>query len=86
MMPKLRELIEEFDANAFVFCDRGQGCGFGANGVATDYDEERAAEYGEVELAELPEPVMSEDGMECNYSSEWFASEGWPGHEWRLMF
>jgi hypothetical protein len=85
-MAKLKELIAEYDANAFVFADRGNGSGFGAEGQASDYDDDAAAQYGDVELAELAEPVTSNDGMECHYASEWFASDGWPGHEWRLLF
>ena len=85
-MTELRKLIAEYNANAFVFADRGSGSGFGDEGQATDYDAAAAAQYGDVELAELAAPIVNNNGMECNYASEWFASEGWPGHEWRILF
>ena len=85
-MTKLRKLIAEYDANAFVFADRRSGSGFGAQGQAIDYHDAADAQYGDVELAKLTTPITSNDGMECNYASEWFASEGWPGHEWRILF
>lgn len=67
----LKNLIEEYGANAFVVADAGNGSSYGEAGRTVDYDEACADEYGDTEMSRLDAPSMSEDGRECLYASGW---------------
>jgi hypothetical protein len=83
----LANLISEFDANAFIFADAGNGCGFGEAGQALDYDEAAAKAHGDVELTKLDAPITSNDGYEVNYASDWIVTgEGSNPYRYRIMF
>ncbi len=83
-MTTLSILVAEFGANAFVFCDAGNGCGFGEHGQMIDYDRASAERYGAIELAPLTEAITSEDGTACAFSSDW--QDDANGYRWRVMF
>ena len=87
-MATLNELVMEYGANAFVMADDGNGCGFGEKGRTLDYDEaEMGAEYGTVEMLPLEATHMSDDGIECNFASDWIIKgEGDNPYRVRLYF
>lgn len=87
-MATLNELVMEYGANAFVLADDGNGCSFGEKGRALDYDEdEMGAEYGMVEMMPLEAAHMSDDGIECNFASDWIIKgEGDNPYRVRLYF
>lgn len=86
-MATLNELVMEYGANAFVLADDGNGCGFGVNGVTIDYDEDSASVYGGVEMTALNGGHVSEDGMLCEFASDWIIKgEGDNPYRVRLFF
>lgn len=88
----LANLVAEFGANAYIYADAGNGAGSPEDGSVRDYDEAAAAAYGDVELTKLDAPMLSTDGYEINYVSDWI-EEGRPGefrpanpYVYRIMF
>lgn len=85
--PTLAELIaEKFtadEAKHFVFCDAGNGCGFGEAGQATRYDDACAAQYGAVVMRPTL-PHMSDDRVECVWASDWIDGEN--GYRYQIRF
>lgn len=81
-MPTLANLVENFDSNAFVFADAGNGAGFGEDGQAIDYDQTAAEHYGHIDLMELETPING-----CNFASDWIVTgEGTNPYRFRIMF
>ena len=74
-MPTLRELIAEFNANAFVITDKGNGTGYDQDGhsvrIDDEYGDDAISDYGDVEMFKLAAPHKSADGVDCNYASEY---------------
>ncbi|RMG27378.1 MAG: hypothetical protein D6732_20125 [Methanobacteriota archaeon] len=73
-MMKLRDLIEEYSANAAIFADRGNGSAKGELGICVKIDEAMLDEYGDVNMYKLDSPHVSEDGYTCEWASDWFDS------------
>lgn len=91
-MATLSNLINKYDANAFIFADAGNGCAYGEAGQVVDYDDAAADRYGDIELSKLDDPMISDDGTEYNYASDWIEAD-WNGefrpanpYRYRLMF
>lgn len=83
----LSQLIAETyiadEAKFFVFCDAGNGCGFGAAGQAVRYEEDQARAYGHIDMRQT-EPHMSDDRVETVYASDWI--EGDNGYRFQVRF
>ncbi len=74
MTTTLSQLVSEYDANAFVLADEGNGCAHGEAGRAVRCDNDDGAllaQYGDIEMVPLDAPHISIDGLECSYASEW---------------
>lgn len=85
-MATLSQLIAEYDADGFVYCDAGNGAAYGEGGqfVRLDITD---PQYADVVLTALDEPNTSDDGVECNYASDWIVSgTGDNPYRYRVMF
>jgi len=67
---KLRNLIKEHDATGYFLQDAGNGSST-TNGDFRYIDDEALGMYGDVELEELNEPHVSDDGFYCRWASDW---------------
>lgn len=81
---KLSDLIAETyaaDERAnVVYCDGGNGCGFGENGQMVEYDPAKMAD-----LIMLPTMShTSDDRVECVWMSDWI--DGDNGYRWQVRF
>lgn len=81
---KLRELISEYDANGAVIQDAG-------NGSTTEHGRFVAVEdlqrYYNIDLSELSNTHVSDDGVPCTYASEWITEgEGDNAYRVRVLF
>ena len=86
-MATLNELMKEYGGAAFVYADAGNGCGFGEDGQALPYTMDMERMYGAIQLAELSEPHISDDGIECKFASDWITvREGDNPYRVRLFF
>jgi hypothetical protein len=77
------EFFGEDEAKSVVFCDAGNGCGFGEDGRVLDYDP---ATMADLIMTDIPEGEdrISADGFESMTQSEW--QEGENGYRWRVRF
>jgi hypothetical protein len=79
----LAQLVALYGANAYVFCDAGNGCAFGEAGQAIDYDASAAEKYGQIDMTETA-PHKAADGTGCNFASAWI--EGDNGYRYKIRF
>jgi len=65
-----------------IYCDAGNGCAFGAEGRAAEYD----SAWAPLAMTEIPEgeDCLSNDGYETSVQSAW--QEGHSGYRWRVRF
>ena len=77
------EFFGEDETKSVVFCDDGNGCGFGEAGRVVDYDPSTMAD---LIMTDIPEgdDRTSEDGFESYAQSEW--QDGANGYRWRVRF
>ena len=78
----IRQSAEEFDATGFIFCDRGNGSGFGEDGQFVRIDEDTLESYGDIEMHRLDVPLISQDGFEIEWLSGWIVGDN--GYEYRI--
>ena len=87
MPTTLSDLVEYYDANAIIMADAGNGCGYGSDGHMVEYCGECAEEFGDVEMAELAAPHISDDGHKCLFAFEWIIQgEGDNPYRIRIYF
>lgn len=77
------EFFGEDEAKSVVFCDAGNGCGFGEAGRVLDYDPTTMADLIMTDIADGDDRT-SEDGFESMTQSEW--QDGENGYRWRVRF
>ena len=83
----LASIIDEFfgenETKHVVFCDAGNGCGFGEAGRGVEYDPDTMAD---LIMTDIPdgEDRTSDDNLEVATQSEW--QEGANGYRWRVKF
>ncbi len=70
----LKQLIDEYGADAVVIADRGNGSAKGEQGICCRLDDNMLTEYGDILLTRLDESHTSDDGYVCHWASEWFDS------------
>lgn len=77
------EFFGEDETKSVIYCDAGNGCGFGEDGQALEYD---AAKMGGLIMTDIPggEDRTSSDGFESMTQSEWQVGEN--GYRWRVRF
>lgn len=73
-MTTLKELVDQYGANGFVYADRGNGSASVDEGEFSGWDEDAETEYGGVEMMPLDKKHISADGVECRFASEWMQS------------
>lgn len=77
------EFFGEDETKSVVFCDAGNGCGFGEAGRVVDYDPVTMADLVMIDIPEGADRT-SGDGFESMTESEWQAGEN--GYRWRVRF
>jgi hypothetical protein len=79
----IAEFFSEDESKSVVFCDDGNGCGFGEAGRIVDYDP---ATMAHLVMTDIPEGENrpSDDGFESYTQSEW--QDGGNGYRWRVRF
>ena len=83
----LSSIVAEFfgkdETKSVVFCDAGNGCGFGGAGRVVDYDP---AAMADLIMTDIPEgdDRTSEDGFVSSTQSEWQHGEN--GYRWQVRF
>lgn len=79
----LAEFFAEHETRSVVFCDAGNGCGFGEAGRVVDYDP---ATMADLIMTDIPEgePRTSDDGFESTTQSAW--QDGDNGYRWQVRF
>lgn len=77
------EFFGEDETKSVVYCDAGNGCGFGEDGQVLEYDAEKMGNLIMTDIAE-GEDRMSADGFESMTQSEW--QDGENGYRWRVRF
>lgn len=77
------EFFGEDETKSVVFCDAGNGCGFGEAGRVVDYDP---ATMADLIMTDIPEgdDRTSEDGFESHTQSGW--QDGENGYRWQVRF
>ena len=77
------EFFTEYEAKSVVFCDAGNGCGFGEAGRVVDYDP---ATMADLIMTDIPEGEarVSSDGCEVTTQSAW--QDGENGYLWQVRF
>lgn len=79
----IAEFFGEDENRGVVFCDAGNGCGFGEDGRVLDYDPAKMADLIMTDIPE-GEDKVSADGFESMTQSEW--QDGENGYRWRVRF
>lgn len=86
-MKTLQDLIDDTytadEAKFFVFCDAGNGAGYGSAGRTVVYGEFEAAAYGHLVMRPTADH-RADDGTECGYASEWADDE--TGYAFKVRF
>lgn len=83
----LASLVAEFfgadETKSVIFCDAGNGSGFGEAGRVVDYD---AATMAGLIMTDITtgEDCTSYDGFESHTQSAW--QDGGDGYRWRVRF
>ena len=79
----IAEFFGEDETKSVVFCDAGNGCGFGEAGRVVDYDP---ATMADLIMTDIPEGEdrTSDGGFESHTQSEW--QDGENGYRWRVRF
>ena len=77
------EFFGEEETKSVVFCDAGNGCGFGEAGRVVDYDP---ATMADLIMTDIPEGEdrTSDDGFESMTQSAW--QDGENGYRWQVRF
>jgi hypothetical protein len=77
------EFHGDYETKSVVYCDAGNGCGFGESGRITDYDP---ATMAGLIMTDIPagEDRTSEDGFDSMTQSAW--QDGENGYRWRVRF
>ena len=86
---KLKDIIDEYQANGFISSDAGNGCS-GPKWVA--WDDDIAAEYGNIEMEKgvtaydimNARMVMNDSKFRPEYRSEWIEQEN--GYKFKIIF
>lgn len=80
----LGSIVQEFfghdETKNVIYCDKGNGCGFGQAGRVTEY----SPEWADLIMMEIGEPVTTDDGFKPTVQSEW--QGGANGYSFRIQF
>jgi hypothetical protein len=80
----LASIVEELcgidETRYVIYADAGNGCGFGENGRAVEYDPA----WGALVMHAIPFGTKSDDGLECTVASDW--QDGDNGYRFRILF
>lgn len=79
----IAEFFGEYETKSVIFCDAGNGSGFGEAGRALDYDPATMAHLIMTDIAD-GEDRTSDDGFESMTQSDW--QDGQNGYRWRVRF
>ena len=72
-MPTIKDLMDQYCANAVIIADRGNGSAYGLSGqcVRVDNNDDFMAKYGDIQMMPLDTPHKSSDGYSCEFASAW---------------
>jgi hypothetical protein len=79
----LASIVADYETKLVVYCDAGNGSGFGESGRALDYDPSTMAD---LIMTDIPDEGArtSNDGVTCHTQSAW--QDGDNGYRWQVRF
>ena len=81
---------KDYDANAYVYCDKGNDSAWGICGHSAPYDDAADKAFGDInmgnDITDPPEELQmfSGDGQQIRYLSDWI--DGGNGYSYRIGF